>query len=202
MLSTTKTHQNLLEKGFFVFYMKNGLSAVNCIKPFRREFSLCGITHFKLYLSKQHVVNKLNLHQTQYIIDSLIIIIQNEHYTATYLTRFRVFICLKCKVDHVSGQVKAKNMGVVRLKQKQTFIDIFKIRKAWTLWFNFDMSITIIIMCIYQSHARSNSKKNSHKTTLGFSFANNWSIKKKICIDSIASKFINQSVLLILFNPV
>lgn len=46
----SETHQNLLEKGFFVFYMKNCLSAVNRIKPFRREFALGSITHFKLHL--------------------------------------------------------------------------------------------------------------------------------------------------------
>ena len=45
-----KTYQNLLEKGFFVFYMKNCFSAVNCIKSFSREFPFGGITHFKLHL--------------------------------------------------------------------------------------------------------------------------------------------------------
>lgn len=49
-MSVGKTHQNLLEKGFFVFYMKNCFSAVNCIKPFSREFTFGGITHFKLHL--------------------------------------------------------------------------------------------------------------------------------------------------------
>lgn len=44
------SHQNLLEKGFFVLYMKNGLSAVYCIKSFSRELSCWGITYFKLDL--------------------------------------------------------------------------------------------------------------------------------------------------------
>ena len=50
-MSIGKTHQNLLEKGLFVFYMKNCFPAVNCIKPFSREFTFGGITHFKLHLS-------------------------------------------------------------------------------------------------------------------------------------------------------
>ena len=35
---------------------------------------------------------------------------------------------------------------------------------------HFDLTLTCQL-CIYQSHARSKSKKNSHETMLGFSFA-------------------------------
>lgn len=49
-MSVCETYQNLLEKGFFVLYMKNCFSAVNCVKPFSREFPFGGITHFKLHL--------------------------------------------------------------------------------------------------------------------------------------------------------
>ncbi len=72
-----------------------------------RHYVICDVirTHFDSRLEtslKVHVYGNLERKKAE----------------TTNLTGFRVFICLKCKVDHVSGQIKTKNMGVIGLKKQ------------------------------------------------------------------------------------
>lgn len=58
MSQLLKTHQYFLKQRFFVLNVKDGLSAVNCIKPLWGEVSLCAVTYFKLNLVAQRVMTK------------------------------------------------------------------------------------------------------------------------------------------------
>lgn len=113
------SHQNLLEKGFFVLYMKNGLSAVYCIKSFSRELSCWGITYFKLDLfntaNEYYSLTKLHKRFQDWQKKKPLLLF-------THLATFRTFICFKSKVDHVCRQVHTKDMSVVCLKQNNFMI--------------------------------------------------------------------------------
>lgn len=50
-----KTHQYFLKQRFFILNVKDGVSAVDRIKPLWGKVSLCAVTYFKLNLAAQSV---------------------------------------------------------------------------------------------------------------------------------------------------